>query len=97
MQRSSTSHGRDHRPRPASPALLQAVEVGEGASRLKAAGIPPGLGGCQPGRDYKTGGQKRCGCWQRSAQMMDQGTSAGEGGKRRQKGQPGRKQVPVSC
>lgn len=29
--------------------MLPAAEVEEGASRLEAAGIPPRLGGCQPG------------------------------------------------
>lgn len=35
------------------PALLPAVEAGEGASRMEASGIPPGLGGCQLGRDMR--------------------------------------------
>lgn len=48
------------------PALLPAAEVGVGTCRLEAAGLPPGLGSCQPERDHELGGQESCGCWQKS-------------------------------
>lgn len=38
-------------------------------------------GGLPVGWDHELGSQERCRCWQKTAQMMDQGTSAREVGK----------------
>lgn len=69
---------------------------GGGGGRLQAGGCwaSSRAGKLPAGRDHELGGQESCGCWQKSAQMMDQGTSAGERGQPRQKGWRGRKRGP---